>query len=112
MDAKRTKPSSAIEIFGQQTVTSPTSNNNNEEVDKEEELLDKESKWLDKLLLQETMGCGHPKALCYEDILLMVVCHPATHQDTLAIAIKFIHHKGCDNNQGCMSYKFLSRVLC
>ena len=40
---------------------------------------------------------GRPKALCYEDILLMVVRHPQTGEDVLAMSIKFIHHKGADN---------------
>jgi hypothetical protein len=49
------------------------------------------------LLCQETLGRGRPKALCYEDILLMVVRHPETGRDVLAMAVKFIHHKGADN---------------
>ena len=36
-------------------------------------------------------------ALCYEDILLMVVRHPQTGEDVLAMSITFIHHKGADN---------------
>ncbi|KAK3370950.1 FluG domain-containing protein [Lasiosphaeria ovina] len=47
--------------------------------------------------LTETTGRGRPKALCYEDVLLMVVRHPDTGTDVLAISIKFIHHKGVDN---------------
>ncbi|KAI0128263.1 hypothetical protein BJ170DRAFT_682059 [Xylariales sp. AK1849] len=49
------------------------------------------------LLLKETAGRYRPKALCYEDILVMIVRHPVTGQDTLAMSIKFIRHKGCDN---------------
>jgi hypothetical protein len=52
-----------------------------------DQLLDKE----------ETEGRGRPKALCYEDILLMVVRHPDTGKDVIAMTIKFIHHKGSDN---------------
>ncbi|KAK1973913.1 FluG domain-containing protein [Colletotrichum cereale] len=49
------------------------------------------------LLLQETVGRGRPKALCYEDIHMMIVRHPVTGRATPAMAIKFIHHKGADN---------------
>jgi hypothetical protein len=52
---------------------------------------------LSKELSQETVARGRPKALCYEDILLMVVRHPQTGEDVLAMSIKFIHHKGADN---------------
>ncbi|KAH9237194.1 hypothetical protein K456DRAFT_51001 [Colletotrichum gloeosporioides 23] len=52
---------------------------------------------LTKLLLQETVGRGRPKALCYEDIHMMIVRHPATGRAIPAMAIKFIHHKGADN---------------
>ena len=52
---------------------------------------------LEQLLSQETVGRGRPKALCYEDINVMVVRHPDTGRDVLAMAIKFIHHKGADN---------------
>ncbi|KAK4443569.1 hypothetical protein QBC34DRAFT_488318 [Podospora aff. communis PSN243] len=45
----------------------------------------------------QTTGRGRPKALCYEDVLLMVVRHPDTGTDVLAMSIKFIHHKGADN---------------
>ncbi|TIC97035.1 hypothetical protein CH35J_007397 [Colletotrichum higginsianum] len=52
---------------------------------------------LDRLLLQETAGRGRPKALCYEDILMMIVRHPVTGRAVPAMAVKFIHHKGADN---------------
>ena len=55
------------------------------------------SRLLEELLSQETASRGRPKALCYEDILLMVVRHPETGGDVLAMSIKFIHHKGADN---------------
>ncbi|RYP22820.1 hypothetical protein DL767_008966 [Monosporascus sp. MG133] len=45
----------------------------------------------------KTASRGRPKALCYENILLIVVRHPETGQDVLAISIKFIYHKGADN---------------
>ncbi|GAB1319958.1 hypothetical protein MFIFM68171_10168 [Madurella fahalii] len=50
-----------------------------------------------KAIRNETLGRGRPKALCYEDILLMVVHHPETGKDILAMAVKFIHHKGADS---------------
>ena len=58
---------------------------------------DKEANSMEKMLLTETLGRGRPKALCYEDILLMVVRHPVTGEDVHAMAVKLIHHKGADN---------------
>lgn len=58
---------------------------------------DEHSRLLEDMLTQETESRGRPKALCYEDILLMVVRHPQTGKDELAMAIKFIYHKGSDN---------------
>ncbi|KAH6981556.1 hypothetical protein BKA56DRAFT_672369 [Ilyonectria sp. MPI-CAGE-AT-0026] len=57
---------------------------------------DEVSQKLDNLLLQETEGRGRPKALCYEDILMIIVRHPETGQTIPAMAIKFVHHKGSD----------------
>ncbi len=57
------------------------------------------SQVLEGILTQETEGRRRPKALCYEDVLLMVVRHPETGEDVLAMAIKLIHHKGADNTQ-------------
>ena len=59
---------------------------------------DDASRLLKEMLCQETTGRGRPKALCYEDVLLMVVRHPDAGTDVLAMSIKFIHHKGADNN--------------
>ncbi len=59
---------------------------------------DEDSWLLEELLSRETTRRGRPKALCYEDISLMVVRHPVTEKDGLAMAVKFIHHKGVDNN--------------
>jgi hypothetical protein len=64
----------------------------------EEKLLDEEAKMVDEMLSTETLGRGRPKALCYEDILLMVVRHPVTGENVHVMAVKFIHHKGADNN--------------
>ncbi|KAL2024965.1 hypothetical protein VTK56DRAFT_3664 [Thermocarpiscus australiensis] len=52
---------------------------------------------VEAMLATETLGRGRAKALCYEDILLMVVRHPVTGNDVLAMAVKFIHHKGANN---------------
>jgi hypothetical protein len=62
-----------------------------------DELSDEDYEVIEELLSQETASRGRPKALCYEDILLMVVRHPQTGEDVLAMSIKFIHHKGADN---------------
>ncbi|KAF9784253.1 hypothetical protein IL306_007721 [Fusarium sp. DS 682] len=62
-----------------------------------DQLPGKNSTLLEEMLMQETEGRGRPKALCYEDILLMVVRPPETGKDALAMTIKFIHHKGSDN---------------
>lgn len=62
-----------------------------------EECDDEKSRLLEGMITQETEGRGRPKALCYEDVSLIVVRHPDTGQDVLAMAIKFIHHKGADN---------------
>ena len=63
----------------------------------DDEALDDSSRVLENILSQETVSRGRPKSLCYEDILLMVVRHPETGEDVLAMSIKLIHHKGADN---------------
>jgi hypothetical protein len=63
----------------------------------EDGALDDDYRVLEEILSYETVGRGRPKCLCYEDILLMVVRHPDTGEDVLAMSIKFIHHKGADN---------------
>jgi hypothetical protein len=67
------------------------------EDDDGEKLSDEEAKMVGEMLSTETLGRGRPKALCYEDILLMVVRHPVMDEDVLVMAVKFIHHKGADN---------------
>ncbi|KAI2606772.1 hypothetical protein GGR54DRAFT_644004 [Hypoxylon sp. NC1633] len=59
--------------------------------------LDEHSRMVEKLLEHETFSRGRPKALCYEDIQLMVIRHPTTNRDTLTMSITFTHHKGSDN---------------
>ncbi|KAI0398662.1 hypothetical protein F4802DRAFT_592559 [Xylaria palmicola] len=63
----------------------------------EDKLSDEDARLLEEMLLAETTARGRPKALCYEDISLMVVRHPVTGEDVHAMAVKFIHHKGADN---------------
>ncbi|KAJ9139019.1 hypothetical protein NKR19_g7610 [Coniochaeta hoffmannii] len=63
----------------------------------EDYTLDNDSKVLEEILSQETVGRGRPKYLYYEDILLIVVRYPDTGEDVLAMSIKFIHYKGVDS---------------
>jgi hypothetical protein len=60
------------------------------------EALDDSSRVFEDILSQETVNRGRPKALCYEHIMLMVVRHPETGEDVLAMSIKLMHHKGID----------------
>ena len=64
--------------------------------DDDDSPLSKQDRILDEILSRETVGRGRPRALCYEDVQLMVVRHPKTGRDTLAMKIKLIHHKGSD----------------
>ncbi|KZZ91683.1 hypothetical protein AAL_06437 [Moelleriella libera RCEF 2490] len=52
---------------------------------------------LERLLSEETERRDRPKSLCYEDVSLILVRVPNTGEDLLAMAIKLIHHKGCDD---------------
>ena len=52
---------------------------------------------VEEMLSTETLGRGRPKALCYKDILLMVVCHLVTGKNVHVMAVKLIHYKGADN---------------
>ena len=88
---KSPKDGSIEELFGRKVVQSADCD------DGSDEALDEEARQLSELLLQENTKRGRPKALCYEDILMMLVRHPVTKQAFPAMAIKFIHHKGADN---------------
>lgn len=90
-ERKGPKDGSKETLFGQKVVQEVEGDSSSDQT------LDEQSKELNKMLLQETTKRGRPKALCYEDILLMLVRHPATGKPVLAMAIKFIHHKGADN---------------
>ncbi|KAJ9419892.1 hypothetical protein FOXG_15582 [Fusarium oxysporum f. sp. lycopersici 4287] len=95
VDGERQKPKdgSIQELFGQNAVQLSSSASSEEQ----ESPADEHSKVLNSLLCQETLGRGRPKALCYEDIQMMIVRHPATGRCIPAMAIKFVHHKGADN---------------
>lgn len=51
---------------------------------------------LEDLLLDEVKQRGRSKALCYEDIMMMLVRHPDTNKAMPVMAIRFTHHKGAD----------------
>ena len=105
VDGERKKPKdgSTEELFGRKVVEAPPPASDGgedkcEDKSENQELaLDKDSQLVESLLSQETVGRGRPKALCYEDILMMIVRHPVTGRCLPAMAIKFIHHKGADN---------------
>jgi hypothetical protein len=63
----------------------------------EDKAPDEHSRLLEEMISQECESRGRPKALCYEDIRMMVVCHPETGEDGLAMSIRLAHHKGADN---------------
>ncbi|KAL8398621.1 hypothetical protein RB596_005954 [Gaeumannomyces avenae] len=97
---ERPKPKLVEELFGSKVVLPPSAGQGEgqgEWDDSDEAAPNKQSLPVDELLSAETKGRGRPKALCYEDIQLMVVRHPVTGRATPAMAIKFVHHKGSDN---------------
>lgn len=93
-ERKPPKDGSLGQLFGAKVVMSA---DGDAEADVDEEAADDDSRRLHELLLRETVKRGRPKALCYEDILMMMVRHPVTGRATLAMSLKFIFHKGCDN---------------
>ena len=81
--------------------------------DGDDQAPDTESRILEDLLLREASQRDRPKALCYEDINLMVVCHPETGLDVFAMAVKFVHHKGADKKpKPCVEVPSLTSVPC
>ncbi|KAL8310446.1 hypothetical protein RB597_010330 [Gaeumannomyces tritici] len=97
---ERPKPKVVKELFGSKVVLSSSADRGESEGGWDESndaAPDKESRRVDELLSAETKGRGRPKALCYEDISLMIVRHPVTRRATPTMAIKFVHHKGSDN---------------
>ncbi|KAH8755821.1 FluG domain-containing protein [Diaporthe sp. PMI_573] len=93
-ERKPPKDGSQKKLFGTKVVMSADAN---AEVEDGEGSADEDSKKLHELLLRGTIERGRPKALCYEDILMMLVRHPVTGKSILAMSLKFIFHKGCDN---------------
>ena len=93
-ERKPPKDGSQKKLFGTKVVMSAEAN---AEVEDGEGSADEDSKKLHELLLRGTIERGRPKALCYEDILMMLVRHPVTGKSILAMSLKFIFHKGCDN---------------
>jgi len=91
------------ELFGSQAAL-PSATNPPEDASP-----DIHSKEIAKLLELETQCRGRPKALCYEDIQLMVIRHPDTEEDVLTMSIKFTHHKGSDNRP--KPYVFCSPIF-
>ena len=87
---KAPKDGSADQLFGQKLVSE------DKEGEEESEEEDEASKSITDLLVQENNKRNRSKALCYEDIMIMIVRHPVTNQGVPAMAIKFIHHKGAD----------------
>jgi hypothetical protein len=77
----------------------------------DEEPPDEDSKQLNELLAAETTRRGRSKALCYEDIFMMIVRHPRTGLHIPVMAIKFIHHKGCDKKPRPYASASSSRVF-
>jgi hypothetical protein len=59
--------------------------------------INEDSRKLDKLFIREIIKRGWLKALCYKDILIIIVCNLNIGQATLAIALKFIFYKGYNN---------------
>lgn len=99
VEAERKKPKDgSFEKLFNNKVIQPTNDDEDEDDDDSPstEASDEQYKKVGELLLQEHISRDRSKALCYEDILLMIVRHPETHQTCVAMAIKFIHHKGAD----------------
>ena len=59
----------------------------------EDKAPDEHSRLLEEMISQEYKDRGRPKALCYEDIQLMVVRHPETGEEGLAMAICISHRR-------------------
>jgi hypothetical protein len=95
-ERKPPKDGSLDELFGVKAVM-PAESEAEPEAEPYKEMTDKDVQELEALLLREVVDRGRQKALCYEDILMMVVRHPVTGRAVVAMSIKFIFHKGCDN---------------
>ena len=93
VDNERQKPKdgSVATLFGQKVVQGA-----DEDDCSDDQAPDEGSRRLNELLSLDTKKRGRPKALCYEDVLMMIVRHPVTKRSIPAMAIKFSHHKGAD----------------
>ncbi|KAK3943772.1 hypothetical protein QBC46DRAFT_253333, partial [Diplogelasinospora grovesii] len=71
-EKKSPKDGCLEELFGRKAIEGSFSGKD------EDGARDEDSRVLEEILSQETVGRGRPKCLCYEDILLMVVRHSIT----------------------------------
>ena len=94
-ERKEPKDGSLHEIFGQKAVAD--GGDGKDEGEANDKPPDAESQLLCRLLLKDTKNRGRPKALCYEDIVMMLVRHPVTGRAIPVMFIRFTHHKGSDN---------------
>lgn len=94
-ERRRPKDGSVEELFGAKAIMSAEAED--EGMSDDEEATDESSRELAALLYQETVRRERLKALCYEDILNMLVRYPVTRRVVPAMSIKFIYHKGSDN---------------
>jgi hypothetical protein len=86
VDNKRSKPKNGSweELYSLKTIQG-------EEKDDNDKIEDKNARLFEKLFCQETFGRGRPKALYYEDILLIIIYDSEIEEDISVIVIKFIH---------------------
>jgi hypothetical protein len=84
-EKKAPKDGSLEEVFGLPV---------NDDDDNDDIAPDEESRVLVNIISQAVIERGRCKALCYEDILLVVVQHPDIGKDVLVMAVKLVHHKG------------------
>ncbi|KAI1737848.1 FluG domain-containing protein [Xylaria scruposa] len=96
VDNKKKKPknSSLKELFNTKAVIPAESPGGEVEKDKKDEA---DTSKLGKLLLRKTIGRDRLKALCYKDILIIIVRYPVIGRIIPAMSIKFVHHRKCDN---------------
>lgn len=70
--------------------------------------LDPDRNVLDDFFLQEPAEHGQPKALCYEDIQMMIMRHPDTKRCIPAMTMKLTnHHRGGNNKAGPRTFHFI-----
>jgi len=69
------------------------------------------SRLLSDMLSQAVRNHRRPKALCYEDLLLVAIRHPETGRDVLVMAVKLVHHKGKDRKPRPTIFFFATDLL-